>query len=204
MKIALIQPQFAPNMYDLVSMLRADRVVLLDVDLWSRKGRTHRAMIKESEWINIPIKTEDKKKAIKEVRIDHTNDWYTPFWNGIYHNNHHRTYFDYFEDELKALFEEVRTSKYLIDFNLAVFQRLLQFLEVDMDVELASESSFNLEEYSTIYIENECRNYFRHVPYPDKIDQRVKLLAYYFELSIFFLLFNEGPESYSVLESLSY
>jgi hypothetical protein len=160
-------------------------------------------MIRESEWINIPIKTEDKKKTIKDVRIDHSTDWFTPFWNGICHNNHHRKYFDYFEDELKALFEEVRTTKFLIDFNLNVFRKLLQFLEVDLHFELASASEFDLEKYSTIYIEHESKNYFRHVPYPDKIDQRVKLLAYYFELSMMYLLFNKGPESYSILDDLS-
>lgn len=62
MIISLQQPQFAPNLYDLSAMHRADRVILLDEDQWSRKGRTHRARITEAEWINIPIKTEDKKR----------------------------------------------------------------------------------------------------------------------------------------------
>ena len=183
-------------------MLRADRVVLLDVDPWSRKGRSHRAMIKESEWINIPIQTEDKKKPIREVRIDHSSDWFTPFWNGIYHNNHNRKYFDYFEDELIALFEEVRSKDYLIDFNLTVFRRILKYLELELSFELASETDFDLKEYSVIYVEHQSKNYFRHIPLPDKIDHNVPSLPKNFELSLMTLLFNEGPESYSIVDSL--
>jgi len=60
MKLALILPQFAPNLYDIAVMLQADRIILQDVEEWSRKSRVHRARIRTPEgtqWINIPIKT---------------------------------------------------------------------------------------------------------------------------------------------------
>jgi len=202
LKIALIQPQFAPNLYDLILMIRADRVILLDEDIWSRKGRTHRAKITDSEWINLPIKTEDKKKSIREIRIDHSEDWYTPFWNGLYHNFHSATYFDYFEVELLALFNEVRDSKLLIDFNLEVFQKLLRFLEIDVSFDLASQSKFELNDYSEIYQEHQSKNYIRQLPNALQMEIQNPKIRKMDECSILHLLLTQGPESFRLLDLL--
>ncbi len=202
MKIALIQPQFAPNLYDLISMLRADRVVLLDEDSWSRKGRTHRARITDSEWINVPIKTDDKKKPIRKVRIDHSTDWYPPFWNGVYHNFHSAMYFDYFEDELKALFEEVRRSKKLIDFNLTIFQRLMNFMEIELKFDLASQSEFQFEEHHIIFQEYQSKNYIHRLEGASFSEIEQPEIVPIAELSTLHLLFHYGPESYKLIDLL--
>lgn len=202
MRVAYIQPQFAPNLYDLLAMLRADRVLLLDEDQWSRKGRTHRARITEAEWINIPIKTEDKKKEIREVRIDHSEDWFTPFWNGIYHNYHSATWFDYFEDELKALFDEARYSTKLIDFNLCVFNKMLEFLEVDLNYSLASLSEFDNENSTTIYQEYQSKNYIHRLEGAQIVTIDHPELKQFGERSILHMLFHHGPETFKVLDLL--
>lgn len=202
MSVALIQPQFAPNLYDLIAMMKADQVILLDEDIWSRKGRTQRARITDSEWINIPIKTDDKKKPIRVVRIDHSTDWFTPFWNGIYHNFHSATFFDYFEDELIALFDSTRNSEFLIDFNLTVFKRILQFLEVDIAFELTSETNILTDPLAIVFQEYQSKNYIHRVENNQsiKIDNpEIETIA---ELSILHLLFHHGPESFRVLDLL--
>lgn len=202
MSVALIQPQFAPNLYDLIAMMKADQVILLDEDIWSRKGRTQRARITDSEWINIPIKTDDKKKPIHEVRIDHSTDWFTPFWNGIYHNFHSATFFDYFEDELIALFDSTRNSEFLIDFNLTVFKRILQFLEIDIAFELTSETNILIDPLAIVFQEYQSKNYIHRAENNQsiKIDNpEIETIA---ELSILHLLFHHGPESFKVLDLL--
>lgn len=202
MSVALIQPQFAPNLYDLIAMMKADQVILLDEDIWSRKGRTQRARITDSEWINIPIKTDDKKKPIREVRIDHSTDWFTPFWNGIYHNFHSATFFDYFEDELIALFDSTRNSEFLIDFNLTVFKRILQFLEIDIAFELTSETNILIDPLAIVFQEYQSKNYIHRAENNQsiKIDNpEIETIA---ELSILHLLFHHGPESFKVLDLL--
>ncbi len=202
MTISLIQPQFAPNLYDLASMLRADQVILLDEDTWSRKGRTHRALITQSEWINIPILGLDKKKSIKDVRIDHSSDWFTPFWNGIYHTFHSFRYFDYFEDELKALFEEGRSSELLINFNLRVFKKILQCLEVDITYHLASETPYELNTKTVIYQEYKSKNYIHRLEYAQSIEIKHPAITPIAQLSILHLLFNYGPESFKLIDLL--
>lgn len=208
MLVAQIQPQFAPNLYDLTAMLRADRVALLDTDIWSRKGRTHRAKIRvgnSADWINIPILTEDKKKEIREVRIDHSQDWFTPFWNAILHNYSDATYFDFYADELYAEFTHARQFEKLIDFNLYIFQKLLTYLEISINYLLNSQKQFSIDNNDSIIQEFESRNYIRQLenaatlPINHPEYQQVGK-GFVQECSILDLLLNLGPESFRLPE----
>jgi hypothetical protein len=208
--LALIQPQFAPNLFDLSAMMKADKVVLLDKDVWSRKGRTHRAMIRNeegSQWINIPILTKDKKKPINVVRIDHSEPWFEAFWNGILHNYSNAMYFDHLQDELYANLKAASHSEKLIDFDLTVFRFLMNLMEVEISFDLASETSFDLNEHSTIYQEYASKNYIRQLEEAETAlakhpEYRQAVPGFESECSCLDLLLNYGGESFKVLELL--
>jgi len=217
--LALLTPQFAPNLYDLASMMKADRVVFTDVEKWSRKGRTHRAEIRNedgTQWINLPVLSDDRKKAINDVRLDHDQQWFDPFWNAIHHNYRNATYFDHFEDELYHDFQKVNSFEYLLEFNLYLFERLLKYLEVDISYELAStvdgystfpdETSTNLNA-EIFYLEHQSKNYQRQSKQAQIALKKhpVYKQAYpRFEegCSVLDLLLNEGMESFKILEKL--
>lgn len=219
MKLALLQPQFAPNLFDLASMLKADQVIWNDLERWSRKGRTHRAAIKGEhglQWINIPIRTEDKKKAIGEVRIDHTEDWIEPFWNALLHNYSDATWFDFFAEELEADIRDLHKFEKLIDLNISFFEQLSSYMEFEVNFQLASRikefdpdpdvfsNNLNAE---VLYQEHEAKNYQwlsdHHV-------QALKKHPVYRQgpsnfipgLSILDLLFHYGKESFRVFDHL--
>lgn len=219
MHLALLQPQFAPNLYDLAAMLKADAIIWEDVEKWSRKGRTHRAQIRGHnglQWINLPIVTEDKDKAIKDVRIDHSRDWLEPLWNAIYHNYRTSTYFDLYIDELRNDFETAAQFEKLLDFDMYFFERMMIYLEIDLQPKLSS----TIPEYDTfpdqfmenvgaerLYLEHESKNYQRqtesavtalkqHPDYPQAVDGFVA------GCSSLDLLLNCGKESFKVLEAL--
>lgn len=219
MRLALLQPQFAPNLYDLSAMLKADLIVWEDVEKWSRKGRSHRAQIRGHnglQWINLPVKTEDKNKAIKDVRIDHSRDWLEPLWNAIYHNYRTSTYFDFYIDELRNDFETASQFEKLLEFDLYFFERMMTYLEVDLQPRLSS----SIPEYDTypdafmknikadtLFLEHESKNYQRqtdkaveplinHPIYPQAVEGFVA------GCSLLDLLLNCGKESYRVLDKL--
>lgn len=217
MRLALIQPQFAPNLYDLTAMLIADRVVWEDVEKWSRKGRTHRTKIRGVnglQWINLPIVTEDKDKAIKDVRIDHSQDWLEPLWNAINHNYQTATWFDEFADELRADFEAAALYEKMLNFDLYFFGRMMTYLELDLKPELAS----NIPEYNTypdvfadtlgaetLYLEHQSKNYQRQSGVATKALQKHPIYRQVYDefhpgASIIDLLLNYGKESYKVIE----
>lgn len=219
MKLALLQPHFAPNLYDLASMLKADEVIWNDLERWSRKGRTHRAAIKGEQglqWINIPIETQDKKKAIGEVRIDHSEDWIEPFWNALLHNYSNATWFDFFADELEADIHEFQQFEKLIDLNTWFFDRLRSYMEFDVTYRLASqipEFSPNPDQLISnlkidiLYQEHDAKNYQwlsdhqvqalqNHPVYQQGPDDFIS------GLSILDVLFHYGKESFRVFDSL--
>lgn len=219
LKLALVQPQFAPNLYDLAAMLKADLVVWNDLEQWSRKGRTHRAAIKGEhglQWINIPIRTEDKKKAIGEVRIDHDEEWIEPFWNALLHNYSNATWFDFFAEELEADIYHFRNFNRLIQLDTWFFARIMRYLEFNIEYRLASQipefdpnpdQFFEKIEADVIYQEFDAKNYQW---LSKKQEQSLKKHPTYQQvdgdfipgLCLLDLLINEGKESFRVIEKL--
>ena len=217
--LAILTPQFAPNLYDLASMLKADRVIFTDVEKWSRKGRTHRAEIRneeDSQWINLPVVSEDRKKAIKDVRLDHDQQWFEPFWNAILHNYRNATYFDYFEDELYHNIQQAFEFEYLMEFNLYFFERLLRYLEIEIDYELASKvtgySTFPDETMKNLsadvlYLEHQSKNYQRQTKQAKIALEKHPVYDQSYPgfvegCSVIDLLLNKGVESFRILEKL--
>ena len=219
MILTILTPQFAPNLYDLASMLKADRVIFTDVEKWSRKGRTHRAEIRnedDSQWINLPVVSEDRKKAIKDVRLDHTQHWFEPFWNSILHNYRNATYFDHFEDELYHDIQQANEFEYLMEFNLYFFGRLLCYLETEIEYNFASkidgystfpdETKKNLSA-ETLYLEYQSKNYQRQSKQAETalVNHPIYQQAYpgfISGCSVLDLLLNKGVESFRILEKL--
>lgn len=219
MKLALLTPQFAPNLYDLAIMLQADRVVLQDVEQWSRKSRIHRAQIRTPEgtqWINIPILTEDRKKAIKDVRIDHSEDWVTPLLRSIKYNYRNSIYYDFYEPEIIADFKSASDYNFLMPFILYIQKRLLRFMDISVSYEYAS----NLEHYSsnpdklaqslgadTLFQEHDSRHYLRQAEMTTDPDFEHPTYRQHFDgfepwCCILDVLFQFGPESFKITDRI--
>lgn len=221
MTLALLQPTFAPNLYDLAAMIQADRVVLQDVEQWSRKGRVHRALIRTpegSQYINIPVRTEDRKKAIKEVRIDQEEDWTTPILRSFRYNYRNSFYFDFYEPEIEADFNEGRGYDYLLPFVLYLRRRLFRFLELNIsqkEVLASSLAGYTSDPDQFVYQmgagslfqEHESRHYQRQAKV--RIDPEFNHPEYrqHFDgfepwCCLYDLLFQYGPESFKILDRL--
>lgn len=219
MKLALLLPQFAPNLYDLAAMLQADRVILQDVERWSRKSRIHRARIRTPEgtqWINIPVRTEDRKKAVKDVRIDHSEDWVTPLLRAIEYNYRNSIYYDFYEPEIKADFKSAFDYTYLMEFVLYIQRRLFRFMDITLDYKLASE----LPEYTSdpdllahrlgadnLFQEHDSRHYQRQAEHSDEPDFDHPKYHQHFDgfepwCCLLDVLFQFGPESFRITDQL--
>ncbi|HLR25939.1 MAG TPA: WbqC family protein [Fodinibius sp.] len=219
MKLALLFPQFAPNLYDLATMLRADRVILQDTERWSRKSRIHRAKVRTpqgTQWIHIPVRTEDRKKAVRHVRIDHSEDWMTPLLRTIEYNYRNSIYYDFYEPEIKADFQEAESFSHLLPFVLHIQRRLLRFMDIRVDYELAS----NLPQYTsdpdlladrlnaqTLFQEYDSRHYQRQANKRQDIALDHPTYHQHFNgfepgCSILDVLFQFGPESFRITDQL--
>jgi hypothetical protein len=133
MKLALLQPCLIPDLYYIAAIKKADKVIISSDDNWSRKGRTNRFLVRTNSslhWITWPILTEDKKKKISEVRLDHSdNQWLIKMLRTLEQAYRNSIYFDHYEPEIKADFEELRQFEYLIDAINYMNQKLWTYLE---------------------------------------------------------------------------
>ncbi len=220
MTLALLLPGFAPNLYDLAALLRADRVILQDVERWSRKSRVHRGKIRTAQgtqWINIPVRTADKKKAIREVRIDQERDWIDPLLRALRFNFRNSIYYDFYEPEIRADFQSGRDYTYLLPFIEYIRKRLFRFMEIEIEEEYASE----IEEYTsdpdalarrigadTLYQEHDGRHYQRQAEEFTAPDVKHPRYHQHFEgfepgCCILDMLFQFGPECFRILDQLA-
>ena len=129
--VTILQSCFAPNIYDFKAMISSDRVWLCEGYQWSRKGRSHRAAIRnldQLQWVGIPIRTEDKKYSIRQLRIDKASDWTIPFLNAIKHSYSQALYYDYYWKEFESLILGASQLDYLWEFNKTVLFELLDFI----------------------------------------------------------------------------
>lgn len=226
MSLALLQPHFAPDLHDLAMMLRAGRVVLQDLDPWSRKGRVHRAQIRTPEgitWVHIPVLKEETEMPIYKVRIDQSRDWAAPLMRSLEFNYRNSLYFDFYEPELWELLRQGREEEFLLPLNRRFRRFLFRYLELERD--LKSKISFASEqltasgdpklsgpvqpepEEDVVWQEHDSRNYMR--PSEQRTDFTFTHPEYrqHFDgfspgCSLLDLLFQYGPESFRITDRL--
>jgi hypothetical protein len=221
MILAILQPTLIPTLHDLAVILESDQVVLQDVEVWSRKSRMHRAKIRTPEgtqYINIPVMTEDRNKPINKVRIDHSKDWIEPLLRSLEFNYRNSVYFDFYEPEIRSDFESAEKHEYLLNFNLFLRSRIFRFLELENLPELILSS--NLDKYDSdpdilaknlnadhYFQEPGARHYqrqgknssslkFKHPEYRQHFD------GFEPDCCLLDLLFQYGPESFRVIDKL--
>ncbi len=219
MKLALLTPALTPDLHDLAIMMQSDRVVLLDSMKFSRKSRLHRAKIRTPEgfqWINIPIKTEDRDQSLPEVRIDHSEDWITSILRALRFNYRNSIYFDFYEPEITADFNKARDYEYLLDFNKYFRDRLFTYLYIEPKAEWSSE----IPEYDpnpdlfarnlnadVVCQEHDSRHYMRQASHKMEIEFNHPVYHQHFKgfvpyCSLLDVLFQFGPTAFHLLDTL--
>lgn len=219
MTLALMFPQFAPNLYDLSVMLQADRIILLDTEPWSRKSRMHRAQVRTpdgTQWINIPVRTEDRNKTVREVRIDHSESWIPPLLRSLKFNYANSHYYDFYEPEIRAEFESAAGFTRLMPFVLQFQQRLFRLLDLSVEYERASDLSgydsnpdlvAEMLGADCLLQEHDSRHYQRQAERRTETGFTHPEYRQHFEgfepwCSVLDLLFQKGPESFRVIDRI--
>ena len=141
------------------------------------------------------------KNIIKDVKIDNHQNWRKIHWKSLESSYRSSPYFEFYEDEFKPLYLE-KKIEYLLDFNQQINLVLLRCLNMDTEVI-----------FSDSYIEKGGKvNDFRDIIHPSSVPtETVKKMKYsqvfqerqdfIYNLSVFDLLFNQGPLAKQLLDS---
>ncbi|MEX0929976.1 MAG: WbqC family protein [Balneolales bacterium] len=215
MKLALLYPAYLPNLYYLSCLLQADRTIMLDTEPFSRKSRVHRGKIRTPEgfqWLNVPIPTEDRKKPVHQVRIDHGLNWVNKHMMALEYNYRNSIYFDFYEPEIRSDLQQAKEHERLSEFIRFFMERLFIYLQVDVTPEWASRIPgyfSNPDRFASrlgateVFQEENSRNYQRQSSLRSDPDFIHPHYAQHFgdfvpDLSLLDLLFQLGPSAYEV------
>jgi len=146
----------------------------------------------------IPIKHTGKRE-FRDTEISFVEDWQKLHWKSIKTAYQSTPYFEYYEDKLKAIFEEKVNS--LLEFNLKALGIILAILKTEKKYELTTE-----------YFRNPDAEDFRE-KFSAKSESEYKMPEYYQsfsdkngfikDLSILDLICNIGPETLTYIKNIN-
>lgn len=222
--LAILQPAIVPDLYYLAALLQSEKWIIDDTSVFSRKGRVHRFEMRTQQgkqWLGLPILTEDKKKPIGQIRIDHSQPWLEKMLKTmatIYRNSF---YFDFYEPEVRHELSKCMEFEYAIDFILFVNQHLFRWLEVNEiipnpirlsqnreDVRPDSELVLSLIKGNKLFLEYDGKQFqyqpqnYTHPLFGVTIPEYRQHIDGFYSCSLLDLLFQRGPESFQITDHL--
>ena len=140
------------------------------------------------------------KTEIKDVRISNHGKWRTEHWNALQSAYGESPFFEFYEDDIRPFFEN--RWEYLLDFNMAITEKMCELLDIHPHIELTSSYQNSLPigegwgetDFRTVIHPKHPQedSDFSPKPYYQVYKERLGFLP---NLSILDLLFNMGNEA---------
>ena len=148
------------------------------------------------------VKGRGPKTLIKNLKISYDTEWQRNHWRTIFSAYNSSPFFEFYKDDIEPFFK--KKYIHLLEFNLAIHKTLCELLEIDNaivltdDFEKVPPGTLNFRERISPKNKTLDDSAFQAQSYTQVFSERFEFVP---NLSILDLLFNEGPNSYSVLES---
>ena len=146
--------------------------------------------------LHIPkVRKNSSKTLVKDLRINHDTAWQKQHWNSIVSAYNSSPFFEYYQDDIAPLYEE--NPSFLLDWNNKI-QELLDSL-LNLEIVLPQTNSYQKDIDGL-----DLRDYtFDKQTLPSYTQVFSEKHGFTPHLSILDLLFNEGPNTETYLQSLS-
>lgn len=147
------------------------------------------------------VKGRGPKIQIKDLQIAYDMNWQRNQWQTIVSAYNSSPYFEYYQDELFPFFE--KKYNYILDFNNGIHNTICDFLEIKNTVELTTdfeqitEDTLNFREIISPKNKTNIDQVFKPTEYTQVFTEK---FGFQPNLSILDLLFNEGPNTHTILE----
>ena len=229
MLIGILQPSYIPWLGFFEQISRVDVFVLYDDVQYDKQGWRNRNKIKNSQgaqWLSVPVLTKGKRtQLINQTQIDPTSKWNLKHLISLKTNYKKSIYFNQFYSQIEPLLN--KKWIYLLDLNLNLLNLLKEYLGIKTRIILSSSLLKRLPKDSspesrlieicdkvggdtlyegaagqnyidaTIFKTAQIRLIYQQYHHPIYRQLYGDFMPY---LSVVDLIFNEGPNSLSILE----
>jgi len=202
MSTIVVHPSYFPSIAQMVAIAQATKVIFEVEDNYQKQTYRNRCYIAHNNGklsLNIPIKHSKNRVRLqtKNVQVENDFPWQSQHWKSIQTAYRTSPFFEYYEDDLKPLFEKEVFS--LLDFNLTAFDVLYELLGLSVEVS-------KTQRYEVALASNDLRfliNVKKEKTHPLTSYTQVLEAQHGFlpNLSVLDLLCNEGPAALQYLES---
>jgi len=199
--ICLTSAYLAPVEY-YSAMAKADIVFLEHCEFYEKQSYRNRCNIAGANGqlaLTIPVeKSKGSRMLTRDVRISEHSDWQLQHWRSIESAYNSTPFFEYYKDDLIPFYEKNWT--FLWDFNTEIQTKMLELLDLQVDVQLTKEYKVDFDENvqdvrNSIHPKKETEvGSFK--TYYQVFEQRFGFIP---NLSSIDLLFNMGNESILIL-----
>jgi len=135
------------------------------------------------------------RRTMKEVKIAYDDNWQNIHWKSIQSAYRSSPYFEYYEDDFTSFYCE-KKHQYLIDFNQAIQEKVLDLLSKKIKTELTTTYQNSIQNTKDLRDSFSPKTppplSFSPIKYKQVFENKLGFIE---NLSIFDLLFNTGPES---------
>ncbi|HPE74867.1 MAG TPA: WbqC family protein [Draconibacterium sp.] len=203
--VLLSTAYFAPVQY-YSKFLKYDEIYIEQFEHFNKQTYRNRCVILGGNGpiqLVVPVvKGRGRKILIKDLRISYDIEWQRNHWRTIFSAYNSSPFFEYYKDDIQPFFES--KFDFLFDFNFKIHETVCELLEIQnntfltTDFEKVPDDTLNLRETISPKISSEVDLEFKPQKYTQVFSDK---LGFVEGLSILDLLFNEGPNSYTVLEA---
>ena len=199
--MTLLYPTYLPNIASYIVMAQSDAFVFEICDSYQKQTYRNRCYIYGANGklsLNIPVHyTQKNRQDTKEIEIENSSKWQSTHWKSIESAYKTSPFFEFYEDELKVLFENPK--EFLLDFNLeciAVINNCIGFEPVISNSEQFSKTTSESDYRFLVNARKEPK--IETKPYIQVFKDKHGSIT---NLSILDLLFNEGTNTLNYLKN---
>ena len=182
---------------------RCDRVLIEIYEHFPKQTWRNRCSIYSPNGIQqmtIPLDGRKDKTLTKDIRIDNSKPWQKLHWRSLEAAYRSSPYFEYYEDDLRTLFET--GSDLLYEFNAKIQEKIFLLLNIEKEVRFTSSYIKDHDDAEDLR-EALSKKFLSTISvYPRYLQVFENKHGFLSNLSIADLLFNLGPSAKGYLEEL--
>jgi len=160
MIVSILQPAYLPWLGYFERIYKSDISVMLDhvqIERYTKTSFTNRNKLRNDRkcfWITVPIKYENIKTSINQVRIDNSRDWKKKHLSSFIYNYKKAPFFDNHFEWLKKFYSQNWENLMpMLDYSL---EYLISFLKIK--TKIIKSSDINITGNKNLLIINICKS----------------------------------------------